>query len=406
MFKSPHFALKLLAFSALFVSRVPVADADKLDVFNLSLTLGYKYDSNVFRLPDGQTPPASMGEKRADLSFTRTLALNVDEPIGLQRVQLTMSYSLNTSDSHELLNYHSVNYDARWKWALTPSLTGELYATQNQQIASYNDYRNFTQQNVITNKTEGVEADFSPHQVWHVLAGYSRNHSSNSGTFTQQAGFRSNNYYLGVKYAFSSGTTIAYYERRRVGQFLNQEVSYLNQVDDGYKEKESEFQLNWLLSAKSILYANYGNVQRDYNHVTLRNYDEDFWGLRYLWMPTAKLAINAEYKREAAPFFLTTSSYTLMDTLSITPEWAITAHTKLGLNYQKYERKFTGDGPLGFLQFTPRRDNGDMYGITLYWTPRDYMGATVSLMHDERRSTWTGYDYSDNMIIVNGKFNF
>lgn len=386
----------------LFQFAATSAYADSDDTINFLIGTDYSHYDNLFLLPDGQDP--SGDAERSDNVLRTNFGIKVNKRYGLQAFRFDYTHLDSKYDNANFLNFNSNNYKAAWLWSLTPSLTGNLSSERKVDLIPFLDNRNSNTQNKRTIEMQMFNFDWSPHNVWHLLGGYTKLESVNSQTFLQETSFKFNAAEVGVKYSFPSDSYVAVKLRKRNGE--NQEVNLLNQIGKDFSENEAELNGLWKLSGKSKLSANLGhNIHTDDTY-NLRDFTGYFGGVNYSWDASGKVNIVADLSRKLSSYQDFTSSYTVNDVLSIKPSWALTSKVTLGSYASVSKRKFLGDGPLTNAATSTRIDDGLTYGIEASWVPRSTMKFGVNLQHDKRNSNFDDRDFSSNTVGVNGQLTF
>ncbi|MBA3695713.1 MAG: exopolysaccharide biosynthesis protein [Methylotenera sp.] len=374
------------------------AFADKDDTFNIILDSHYEHDSNLFRLPDGQQPPNA---ERSDNIWDSNVGFSIDKDYSLQRFKFDYTHESVKYDNATFLNFEANNYFGAWLWAITPGLTGTLSTKRTTDLVPFLDYQTFNQ-NMRVTKEHIFNFDYSPHNVWHLVGGYSKLDVENSQPFIQQTSYKQNQVELGAKYTFPSNSYIMFKHKNRNGE---QAESAFGLISSGFKEKEEELSAFWLISGKSKASANFGHVTRDDDLYSVRDFSGYFGGINYAWDITGKINLAVDISRRIASYQDQFSSYNTIDTLSIKPTWAITSKVSLTATALASKRKFLGDGyntsPL------TRVDSGVYYAIGADWTPRSTIKVGVALQHDVRNSNdFLDRDYSANIASIYGQLNF
>ncbi|MDI1360983.1 XrtB/PEP-CTERM-associated polysaccharide biosynthesis outer membrane protein EpsL [Methylotenera sp.] len=394
------FALVISCF--LFQCAATSAYADSDDTINFLIGTDYSHYDNLFLLPDGQNPTGAA--ERSDNVLRTNFGIKVNKKYGLQAFRFDYSHLDSKYDNASFLNFNSNNYKAAWLWSLTPSLKGNLSSERKVDLIPFLDNRNSNTQNIRTLEMQMFDFDWSPHNVWHLLGGYTKLESVNSQTFLQETSFKFNAAEVGVKYSFPSDNFIALKLRKRDGE--NQEINVPNQVGKDFSENEAELSALWRLSGKSKLTANLGHNGHTDDTYGLRDFSGYFGGVNYSWDASAKLNVGVDLTRKLASYQDFTSSYTVNDVLSIRPTWALTSKVTLGGSLSASKRKFLGDGPIVSATTPTRIDDGVTYGIEATWVPRSTMRFGVNLQHDKRDSNFADRDFSSNTVGINGQLTF
>lgn len=390
----------------LFQFTTTCAYADSDDTVNFLIGTDYSHYDNLFLLPDGASPGGSA--KRSDNVLRTNFGIKLNKKYALQTFKFDYTHIDNKYDNADFLNFNSNNYKAAWLWSLTPSLKGNLSSERKVDLLPFTDFRdrNLNTQNIRTVDIQKFDFDWSPHNVWHLLGGYTKLESINSQTFLQETSFKFNAVELGVKYSFPSDNFIAFKVRKRDGE--NDAINISNKTGKEFTENEEELNALWRLSGKSRVTANLGHNTHTDNTFALRDFSGYFGGVNYSWDPSAKLNIGVSLTRKLSSYQDNASSYSVTDVLSIKPTWALTSKIALGGSVSASKRKFLGDGPSLAPTAPSRVDDGFTYGINVTWAPRSTMQFGINLQHDERNSIGVvlNRDYSSNTVGVNGQLTF
>lgn len=377
------------------------AFADKDDTFNVIAETHYEHDSNLFRLPSGLASPTG---DRADNIWDTNLGFSIDKKYSLQRFRFDYTHESVKYDNADFLDFEANNYFGAWLWAVTPNLTGTLSSKRTTDLVPFLDYRSTNSQNKRTIKEHIFNFDYSPHNVWHLLGGVSKLDVQNSQSdFFQENSFKMNSVEAGVKYTYPSNSYFMYKHKIRNGD-QTENANPLVQVSNGFKEKEDELSMFWLISGKSKASANFGHVSRDDDQYGFRDFSGYFGGVNYSWDITGKVNLTVDLSRRVAAYQDSSSSYNTIDALSIKPTWAVLPKVKVSATALVSKRRFLGDGPVAS-SFT-REDDGRYFAIGADWTPRDTIKLGIALQRDVRDSNDPNRDYSANIASINGQINF
>ncbi|HSI38082.1 MAG TPA: XrtB/PEP-CTERM-associated polysaccharide biosynthesis outer membrane protein EpsL [Methylotenera sp.] len=393
----PMTVINTLLLSNFFTS-IALADSD--DTFNFNVGTSYQHDSNLFRLPDGVQPTGDGAERSDNISKTN-LGFKIDKDYSLQTFKFDYVHQIVRFENADFLNFNANNYNAAWLWALTPSLKGNLSSSRTEDLVPFIDFNNSDTQNIRTTKTQIFDFDWSPHNVWHLLGGYTNLDVTNSQTFLPETSYKFDALEGGIKYSFPSDSYVALKFRNRNG---SQDANNPSLISSGFTENEEELSAYWIVTGKSKVGANFGYNKREDDSFAIRDFSGYFGGIEYVWNATSKLDLNINLSRKLAAFQDTTSSYTVNDVLSIRPTWAPTSKTLVKANVQIGKRKFLGDGPV--VSAIDREDDFFSYGIGADWSPRSTIKLSINLQHEQRNSNFSAKDYSANIATINGQLTF
>jgi exopolysaccharide biosynthesis operon protein EpsL len=375
------------------VSLSAPAWADEQDALNFAAGAAVMFDDNLFRLPDSE---------KSDRILTTNAGIKIDKPYSLQRFQVDANVVDNRYNTNSYLDYTAFNYRAAWLWQLTPNIKGTLSADQKEVLNSFADFLGFNNQltrtrNIQTNENRIFDVDALIGGGWHLLGGVSELRSRNSVTFDAVGDFIQAGANIGIKYVAPSENSIALVQRAYNGDYQGRVLDVASQLDTGFRQRETEAQLQWRLTGKSLIDARLGYVDREHDNFSSRDYDGMTGRLAYNWQPTGKLGITTSIARNIYSFQQSMNSYYVADTFAISPVWHVTAKTSLNLRYDFSHRDYRGAiDPIA----EHRKDNVQSLMLSADWKPLRTVTVTGALRHEMRSSSF------NNANAVNGDLEY
>jgi len=395
--------IKIACFS-FFLLETPLASAQPGDMFNFVLGANAIYDSNLFRLPDGVTPTSPSGKpERSDIINITSAVFSLDKQYALQAFHVDYGITSSKYQNFNYLDYDAKQYNLAWYWALTPELTGTLSKTQRQSLITFEDNRSLTQV-ILTTEKNNIDFDYSPSNVWHVIGAYSEISSKNSQTFLEQASNNTKNIEGGLKYVLGSLSFISMVFRDTTGEYLGQNLDFVNLRDIGFKRQMEIISGIWVLSGKSNINFQLANTDFKSNNFSARDFSGLSGSIAYEWDILPKTSLVFNLRRSLEPYVTGISSYTVTDSFGVAPTWNISEKLVLKSNLDISQRDFLGEGPI--VATNQRSDKTFRYGLNLNWAPRTYVSTSFGLQHQERDSNLNNFDYSDNTMSVSAQLDF
>lgn len=365
--------------------------ADSLDTINFSFLTTRLYDNNLFRRPSGEV---------SDQAMINKFGVDFSKPIGLQRFHANFGITDSKYDKSDFLDFTAKQYSVGWNWALTPSLTGKLESSQEERL---NDFRFVTTpvRNVVKIKTHHFEADFSPHKIAHLLAGFTvlETENDNAFAFDQQEDIsnKTNRINVGAQYDFATAYVRAMYRKGR-GSQGNGVTDFTRWVD---RSSESDsYELTFETTSDTRLYykLHLGYIDKKFPTFSMRDYSGFVGDVSATYEFTSKLSANASVGRTLRNFIRADSSYAEIDSAKIGLHYSIMPKLSFNANASYLTRDFLGRGPAGN---GGRVDKETSFGTSLSWKPRDFVNASVSLNKSNRESTDNFFDYNDTSAFIN-----
>ncbi len=393
----PHYlAIAALLFSANVF-------ADQQDTLNFVAGVSTQHDNNLFKAPSNE---------ESEQITSMFAGLRLDKQYSLQRFRANVTLTNNRYRSNDYLNFTSKNFDLAWLWALTPRLTGTISASRAESLNNFNDLRASAgsvsvvqQQNINTTQNQLFQADFAPGGGWHLLAGVSRNTQENSQTFNAVSSFSANSLDVGVKYDFASTSSITLMNHVRKGQFDDRPISAANLLDNGYKEREHEMRLNWILTAKSQLNLVASYLNRDHDNFSQRDFSGLQGGLTYNWLPTAKINVAIAAQSNLSTFQTDDASYARNNTFSISPSYAVTEKIRLVGNLSASKREFLGDA-IPNSSKSGRKDTVKSLSVGVQWSPLRYLNLGFNVLRTNQSSNVDFFEFDDTVASLSADVLF
>lgn len=368
----------------LVLSTMPcIGLADEFDTLQFYASVNRAYDDNLFRVRNNQ---------RSDQITTSTAGVKLDKTYSLQRFIVDVSYVDYKYQTSDFLDFDTVNYDAKWLWSLTPSLTGTLSTSRNRTLNGFNDFRLFTQ-NIRTVDVEQFKAEYSPYKVWALIAGLTQTDVQNSQTFNAIAQYTATAFDYGARYNYASGSTLTFLGHKRDGQFQRQ-LNFGSLFDNGFSEDELELDFALKPTGKSNLSSKVAYISREYDNFTVRDYDAWIGYIRYDLLLTGKIKANLDLSRTASPFETDYSTYTLTDAANLGLTYLFSEKISFMLSGRLAQRDFRQAVKAGQAS---RSDDEQSISGSVSWRPIKSIGFTLSSIKSNRRSNsaYRDFEYDD-----------
>ena len=373
-------------------------------VLEVGLLASERYDSNLFRLPEGVMPAAGPGgSARSDFVTATGVGFRIDKSYSQQRFIIDANLLHHDYRHHGYLNYTSRSGDASWRWTLTPNLTGDLTYSRAESLNSFADFTGYNQRNINTNENSGISLDWMADGAWHTALAISQLWQRNDLPVLTLEDVRIRSAEASLRYVFLAGNSLAGYFRHGSGKYLNRTLDAVNQLDTEFVERETGVRAAWQITGKSGLYGQVGFLSRDHDHFGSRDFNGAVGQLRYHWDITGKTLLEAEGSRTLGSYQASSSSYLVTDTFGIGPSWNATPATRFTARYlatrYEYRGALAGAGVL-------RRDTVRGASLTARWEISNPLALEASWAHNNRGSNLPGLEFSDNTAMISAKAKF
>ena len=384
----------------------PPAFADEFDTFNVKAGSLLRYESNVFRLPDGTAPfPGSSQSDTASVSY---LGLQVDKRYSMQRFQASVTDTITRYAKFDSLNNDALNYSTAWLWAVTPHLTGTLSADRSQSQVPFS-LAGGNQRNIRTVNNRNFTLDFTVSGAWHLLGGMGHSESSTEIPTLTLPSTDSDRAEAGLRYISSAGNTITFMQRWIPADLTAQSLDPVNLIDTNYRDTETELRGDWKLTGKSTVEARAVHKERVNLHFIQRNFSGVAGDLRYIWTPTGKTKLTFALTRDVLPYAafgntIENSTYRVDNMVSLLGTWQATAKITVFGNIGRTRSDFRG--PVFPLTQPPREDTLTVASLSANWAIARSVSLNALLEHDQRSSNTPGFQFKNNVFLMGASLLF
>jgi exopolysaccharide biosynthesis operon protein EpsL len=357
---------------------------------------GVSWDNNFFRVPNDVA--------RSEQIRTAYVGLSLDMVYAQQEFQAHIIQRFNRYQNFSYLDFDPLDYDAAWRWHLTPRVSGSVSYAHTQYLNDFADTRNFTQLNIRTSEVGAFTLDAQLSGGWHLLAAIPYNEQKNSQVFTDERSYRELGVTPGLQYVWPSGNSITFNQSFLNGDYLDWTLDPVNQLDTGYRQYVSELLARWQVTGKSRINARLGWAKRVNDNFADRDVSGLVGRFDYIWTPTAKLRLSAGAGRNLGDYETDCSSYRVADVVTLGSRWQTSAKTSLqaSLNWGTLDYR----GALASCSSPEQRDRTHGAQLGASWAPlrNATIGASISYQH--RSSNYPGQNWDDTIGQVNAALRF
>lgn len=353
-------------------------------------------DSNVFRSPDAT--------RRSDTYGVTTLGVKLDKRYSLQRIELDVYAQDYRYQDFSQLDFTAVNYDAAWRWSVTPKLRGNLTADRREFVDNSADVLvGAGGSSAVNRRTEsavGLDAEYDLGAAWRLVGGVFQRELNNTLT-TAEANSTVNGAEVGARYVFRTGNSLAY-------RFKNGDGKYSGQADAtlprDFSDVEHEFRFEWTPTGRSTVQGRLGNLDRQHKNSPDRDFSGWTGRVNANWVLTGKTQLDAGFIRELSSYQTTNTNFYEGERLYISPVWKPTEKTALRLRLEQGTRNYKG-APVGQVALD-RRDKTALASLSAEWEVLRSLTVAVTAQRDRRTSNVAGADYKANSVGVSALFRF
>ncbi|QIM50733.1 XrtB/PEP-CTERM-associated polysaccharide biosynthesis outer membrane protein EpsL [Hydrogenophaga crocea] len=367
----------------------------------LSLSAGYRiqHDDNLFRLPDGADPQRVLG--RADAGETvrlRSVGLRYAHDFGLQRLEADLGLVDYAYDRYPQLDLLARNHDLRWRWAVTPWITGTLRSQRDESVNSFADASVLTQGNRRLRRDDSADLRWQVDARWSLLADVRDTSNVNQQPLLGEASERLRSGAIGLRHDTARGSSAVLRLRSGRGETLDPLRTPDPLRDNGFSQDEWLLDLAWPATGQLSVDAGLARVQRRHQRLALRDYDATNTRLNLNWTPTAKTLLRWSASEDTDSYQTAQSSIARTQRWSLLANWSITP--RLALTLQTGEERRRALQPPPGQAPDPRRDRTRDQSLGLRWSVQDNASLDLRWQRVRRFSTDPGATFDSRALSL------
>jgi len=407
-----------LALAALVAMPVQAKEGDTFRPF---VSMGYFYDSNLFRLSETQFDLAP-SDLRDDRYSILSAGINVDWKPGRQQIVANATKTWIRYDQNSRLDFDGDDTQATWNWRLGNRLSGNLGAAKSTSQSSFEDV------GVVNNQVDRERyygrAEWEFHPRWRIGGGVEEIDNTNSALTQRSQDFQQQAYDVVLGYRTPKGGNLRLQVRRIDADFPTLQILGVNifppivaVADNSFKQDEYNLLGDWRVSGKLTLRGQAGWVDRQYESVLKGNFNgffpvlvprPDFSGfvgrVSGDWYATGKTLLSASLYREPGGAQDINASSVLKKGASVKGVWLVREKWRLNAGASFENREFTGD-PGGAL-LPQRNDDTVDTSLSLSYSPIQAVSLDVGVRAGRRDSNFSVEEYEFHSVFANVRADF
>lgn len=402
--------MKWLLAGVMMVLALPVL-AKEGDTFRPYVSYTRYYDSNLFRLAEGETTvvvqdgafvPVTL-DSASDQYGVWGIGLDVDWKFSRQQIVANLSKTRVDYSKYSSLNYDGEDYRGLWNWRLGNHWSGQLGASQSVSQSSFSDLQTLLAvSNLVTHNRQFVSAEWELHPRWRIGGGGALGTSDNSRLQQRSQDYENTSGYVYVSYLTPKGSKLRGEIRRTDAEYPNRQLVLTSLIDSSYSQSEYNFFGDWTVSGKLLTHLKLGLVDRQFDNVSTRDFSELAGRLSADYYPTGKTALTFAVYREPAATEEVNSSFLINTGANLNAAWLlsdkITARVTATYVQGSYDLILPGQ-----LQ---RIDDTVSGSLSLSYTPVPMATIDVGVQAGSRDSTYPAFDYGFHSFFVGVRADF
>lgn len=376
-----HAVVALLVCGA--VAGEACAQAATPEKLKLRATLTQIQDSNYQRAIDSKA--------MSDQVNTQAVDVIVALPYGQQRLELEANLANNKHQTFTQFDYTGHNYNAVWRWSLTPTLVGALSSKRTETLNSAADSIDPGLRNTNVTRIDNLNAGYLLGGPWQLFADYSKGNSSNERALLGVTDVSYQSYTAGISYAPSVGNTLNYALRSDKGNSTTSDYSYLGHA----------VVATYAPTTSTTLKGRLAYIEQRFSIDSKFDFSGVTGGLDANWRVTPKTSISASWLRDIVSFQTLDSTHAQTDTLSVAPKWQMRPTVSVGWTYKRAVRNGLGS-PNG--KASTRQDRTEESIWDINWQPRKYFALRAALSNASRISNVIDQDFKAQVLTLGAQF--
>jgi len=356
-----------------------------LDALNPYASIGYGYDSNVFRYDnDLETVPGGRSDQFVVLSAGfESNSLQVSQ----QKYDLSGEINHTLFNDHDDLDYTGGKFNAIWHWVAGQTLAGDLGYRFKRALRDFANQSSLDKtQDIRTEHQLLAAADIDLPGPW--KTGVRGDVSDISFSENDTLDMRRTTLGANVDYVTTAGNVVGFDAEYVLGDYDINNVANFDEYTVGPT-------LQWKFTTRSQLEAKVGFTSRNNDSPTRADYDGITGRVTFTTAENGRYQLKAEAWRDLSNLGDEIAEYAVVDGVSIEPIWNLTEKVNLRIDASYENRDFQVD-PLK----SDRKDDVAAAGAFVDWEIGRNIKLSIGIDSERRSSTRALQDYDFNRFQI------
>ncbi len=353
--------------------------------------LGYTYDDNLLRLPDGFSAPAADGTvRRGDQILRYGAGIVLDKSISRQRVYANLAYYRNDYNHFNQLDFSAPDIDTYWAWQAGNLWSGRLGYDRERSLSNFADQL-IPRKNIRTQERYYLRPQYELGASLRVRGALEYYTLDNSEFVLSNR--EDTIYDLGIERISPQLNTVGFFVRYTDGSYPDRpDVPGVS--SSSYDQTDFDLRVDWKVTGASRLAGRVGYTNREFP-------GDNFGGVTgrmvWDWVPTGKTSISFVARRQFEYPEDLLGNGALVQGVSVEPRWDMTPKISFGLFAEYYERD---------RDLSPIDERYRNLGLSARYAPIDNVQFSLSYRHDRRRTDIQLRDYDANVVSGTAQISF
>ncbi|BAL23271.1 hypothetical protein AZKH_0935 [Azoarcus sp. KH32C] len=359
-----------------------------------------RYESNLYRLSDGEAAPEG---RKSDTVSETGLGLKFDRVYGRQHLLADLDFVSARYAIHKDLNHDSPDALLSWDWALGNRWSGVLSYLYRESLTGFDEAGGTTPSLNQYSRAQAT-ADYWFHPSWAVGLGFAHTRNRFDGFERDVAEYDADTVDANLTYRPATGNRLVLTLRDTEGQYPNRPA--VEESIRDYRQQEVRLGGDWQLTGATRLSGFIGRTRVDYRLAPDRDFTGTIGRLAVIWEPTVKTSLTAAVRREIGAQQDLAANYAVTEAISVSPRWKVSDKVTLGAGMEWRRRDFRGE-PLGGDSTQARpTDRSRRYGLTAEYKPLRALSVALGLQRQVRDGSNQVGGYAANIADLSLHFQF
>ena len=364
------------------------------------------YDDNIFRYSGPQQAKAATGSTAmSDTYVSAEAGVNVNLRLSRQLVSISAGINKNQFSRFTQLDNVGKSYGLAWSWRLGNDLSGEIGASENSAISSFNEFTNKTR-NIRTAKRQFVSANWQFQPSWTARVNAEQTQSENGNKAFNNLDRESDVFGAGIRYDNPSNTQLSLDYRITNSIYPNRAGTIFSQLGNESTQEEWIAAAAWQPTGKTRMSVNVSQVSLDYKNTSRQGFSglSEIFSLDYLF--SAKTSLNLSAYQQISANDDLVSSYVQSTGFTISPTYNFSEKLNFKASFGLVSRDSLGNAGLVASNVESRLDKYKNASISLSYLPTDKSLVQVTYLGERRRTNIVDQDYDFNTFNMYLRYNF
>lgn len=360
-------------------------------------TVGYEYDSNLFRLAGSEEALIRIGQTDTeDQMFSVGAGVNGEFALSRQTLIVRADVFSNTYDEFSLNDFNGQFANLELIWQLGERLDGKVGYRYDRNLRDY------------ANQAIPVK-DLRTRDDVYAIADYRLTRTLHAIVRGQYSTIDFSEAPLLLQDKLIAGVEVSYVSRldNKIGIDIEYtEGTFDNPPERDFEEVSAGPSVDWQIGNRTRVRGKAAYTSRTHKNAIFRDFDGFTSRFALLWNSDASTNVTAELYRELSSLSDEVANYVLVQGFRIEPNWSLTDKITVRLQGYYESRDFKGLEATA-APGTPLRED-DVYGgsLAVDWQIRRLWRISAAIRQEDRTSNRTFEDYDFQNISLAVRFGY